>query len=79
MPMVELIRTNDPVLISWLLAALEAEHITPMVLDSHMSILEGSAAAIPRRVMVAPGDEYRAKQVLERADSIGRGDGDPLG
>ena len=66
--MKELVRTNDPVLISWLIAALKAERIEALVLDSHASVLEGSAMAIPRRVMVIDEDLEDAKKVLAAAD-----------
>jgi len=68
MPVKELVRTNDPVLISWLIAALKAERIEALVLDSHASVLEGSAMAIPRRVMVIDEDLEDAKKVLAAAD-----------
>lgn len=71
--MVELVRTNDPVLISWLLAALAAERIEAVVLDAHTSILEGSISAIPRRVMVDDAVLVRAKAVLAAADALRAG------
>ncbi len=72
--MVELIRTNDPVLLSWLTAALRGEDIEAVVLDAHTSVMEGSISAIPRRVMVRDRDLQRAKWVLAEADRIGGGD-----
>ena len=63
--MIELIRTNDPVLISWLAAHLEAEGIGYAVLDAHTSNLEGSIGAIPRRVMILAEDEPAARRVLD--------------
>ena len=65
--MIELLRTNDPVLISWLQALLADENIEAVVLDTHVSVLEGSANAIPRRVMVADEDAPRARQLLEQS------------
>ena len=44
-----------------------AADIEPFVFDGHMSILEGSAGAILRRVMVADSDYERAKRALEEA------------
>ena len=73
MAMVELIRTNEPVLLSWLLAELASTGIKATILDSHTSILEGSISAIPRRVMVDEDDMPRAARVLELANEIGRG------
>jgi len=69
--MVELTRTNDPVLLSWLTAALRGEDIEAVVLDAHTSVMEGSISAIPRRVMVRDRDLQRAKWVLAEADRIG--------
>ena len=76
--MVELVRTNNPVLLSWLLAELAARDIAAVVLDVHTSIVEGSISAIPRRLMVADDDLARARVVLVEADSLGRaGEGAP--
>lgn len=71
--MVELIRTNDPVLLSWLTAALAGARIEAIVLDVHTSILEGSVSAIPRRVMVDDDDLARAKRLVAEADRIAGG------
>ena len=71
--MKELVRTNDPVLLSWLASALAEEGIEALVLDVHTSILEGSAGAIPRRLMVLDEDHARAQRILDDApggDSI---------
>ena len=54
--MIELLRTNDLVLISWITSLLGEEGIEIIVFDNHTSILEGSAFAIPRRVMVHKDD-----------------------
>jgi hypothetical protein len=75
--MIELLRTNDPVLLSWLTVALSREGIDAVVLDTHTSVLEGSAAAIPRRVMVDDDDLARAREVLAVADEIAKGAVDP--
>ena len=63
----ELLRTNDLVFLSWVQALLRAEAILPAVLDSHMSVLEGSTFAIPRRVMVADEALERARRILVEA------------
>jgi hypothetical protein len=65
--MKELVRTNDPVLLSWLTALLRDSGIESHVFDTHMSILEGSAGAIPRRLMVADDDEAAARRLIEQA------------
>jgi len=73
--MVELTRTNDLVLLSWLTARLARENIKVIVLDIHASVIEGSIIAIQRRVMVDDGDLSRAKQLLDQAEAIETGEG----
>ena len=68
--MVELLRSNEPVLLSLMLARLETEGIAAVVLDGHMSILEGSAAAIPRRLMVDEAGFSRAREILQDMEAI---------
>lgn len=65
--MKELLRTNNPVLLSWLVAALSDADIGAVVLDEHTSVLEGSAGAIPRRLMVIDDDHPRAQRILDEA------------
>jgi hypothetical protein len=62
--MKELLRTNDVVKLSWLRALLSDAGIVTLVLDNNTSVLEGSAGAIPRRLMVGDDDHQRAKRVL---------------
>ena len=66
--MKELLRTNDPVRLSWVQALLRASGIDSIVLDQHTSLMEGSIGAIPRRLMVATRDLARAREVLAAAD-----------
>ena len=63
--MIEILKTNDPVLISFVQATLADAGIEALVLDTHASILEGSASAIPRRIMVMDEDLETAKQILK--------------
>lgn len=63
----ELLRTNDPVTLSWLQALLSEAGIDCIVLDAHTSIIEGSIGAIPRRVMVPEEDWERARRLLAEA------------
>jgi hypothetical protein len=65
--MVELIRTNDLVRLSWAEAMLAAAGVETVVLDAHVSAVEGSLGVLPRRLMVAAEDLRRAREVLERA------------
>jgi hypothetical protein len=63
----ELLRTNDVVLISWTEALLRGEGIETFVLDANMSVLEGSAGAIPRRLMVVDEDFPAARRLIDAA------------
>lgn len=65
--MVELLRTNDTVRLSWLVALLADAEIKALVLDHHVSIVEGSIGAIPRRLMVDDDDLAHARRVLDAA------------
>jgi hypothetical protein len=65
--MKELIRSNDPVRLSWLQALLAGAGIETIILDTHTSIIEGSIGAIPRRLMVSVDDHRRACTVLAEA------------
>lgn len=65
--MVEILRSNDPVELSWAQAVLRAVGIEALVLDEHTSVLEGSIGAIPRRLVVADEDAEPARQRLVRA------------
>ena len=62
--MKELLRSNDLVWISWIEAALRDAGIEALLLDAHASVLEGSAVAIPRRLMVVDEDYAAAREVL---------------
>ena len=65
----ELLRSNDLVLMSWIRSVLDAAGIELFVMDTQMSVLEGSANAIPRRVMVEEEDHAEAVRVLKGAQS----------
>jgi Putative prokaryotic signal transducing protein len=63
----ELVRTNNPVLISAIGALLDQASIRYLVLDQNMSVLEGSLGILPRRMMVADGDAEAARTLLTNA------------
>jgi hypothetical protein len=65
--MKELLRTNDPVRLSFVEAMLAAAGIEAVVLDQHTSVIEGSIGAIQRRIMVADHDHARARTMLADA------------
>jgi len=66
--MIELMRSNDPVLISFVGALLTDAEIEHFVADEHMSILDGSIGALPRRVMIDKERLDQARRLLRDAD-----------
>ena len=63
----ELVRTNNAVLISAIEALLNGAEIPHVVLDQHMSVLEGSLGVLPRRVLVADDHAAEARKLLTDA------------
>jgi hypothetical protein len=59
--------SNDPVRLSFLMALLRDAGIGCVMLDGHISVMEGSIGAIPRRLAVADEDEHHARRVLREA------------
>ena len=67
----ELVRTNDPVLITAIEALLKSAQIEHMVVDRNMSVLEGSIGIFPRRILVGEEQLDAARQLLEEAGFAG--------
>ncbi len=65
--MIELLRTNDLVLISRVEAILADADIDFFIADQHMSAMEGSLAFLPRRVLVPTNEADRARAALADA------------
>jgi hypothetical protein len=63
----EIVRTNDIVLVSAVVALLDGAGIHHMVLDQNMSVLEGSLGVLPRRILVPDEQERSARQILQDA------------
>lgn len=66
--MAELVRTNDPVLISVIESLLGGADIPYQVTDRNMSVLEGSIAAIQVRILVPADRETQARELLVDAE-----------
>ena len=60
-------RSNDLVHLSWAQAMLAADGIDCLLLDSHISSVEGGIGAFPRRLLVLDEDRERALWVLANA------------
>ena len=65
--MIELFRSNDPVVISFAQALLKDAGIEHATVDQHMSVMEGSIGILPRRVLVPRQDHESARRVLVEA------------
>jgi hypothetical protein len=65
--LVEILRTNDLVLISVIESILTEERIGYFVADQNMAAAEGSLGFLPRRVMVDAREAARARRVLAEA------------
>jgi hypothetical protein len=65
--MIEIVRTNDLVIISAIEALLRAAGHNPFVADGHISALEGSIGAFQRRIMVPRDEEDQARELLAEA------------
>lgn len=64
----ELMRVNDPVLISYVDALLRGAGFNPVFLDRNMSILEGSLGILPCRVLINEDDWDAARRLIDNAD-----------
>lgn len=63
----ELVRTNDVVLVSAVGALLDGANIHHLVLDSNMSVMDGSLGVLPRRILVHEDDNAAARRLLTDA------------
>ena len=62
-----LLKTNDPVVLSFAANVLEQAGIESVVFDSHASIMDGSMIMVPRRLMVLDEDFTAADRLLRQA------------
>ncbi|MBP2158103.1 MULTISPECIES: DUF2007 domain-containing protein [Asticcacaulis] len=62
--MKEMLRTNNPVLISFVEALLKGLNIRYFVADQAVSASEGSIGLFPRRILVAPEHFDKARDLL---------------
>ena len=62
-----LLLTNDPVVLSFASSLLADAGIEAVVFDQHVSLMEGSIGAFPRRLVVAEDDWAQSARVLREA------------
>ncbi len=60
----EILRTNDPVLLSYARHLLDGQGIGSFVFDQNISAVEGGICAFPRRLMVSGHEEAAARLAL---------------
>ena len=65
--MIELVRTNDLVLISFIESLLGEAGLRFFVADQHMSAIEGSLGFLPRRILVDGDQLEQARRLLSEA------------
>ncbi len=66
-PMVEIVRTNDLVMIGFLQSLLENANIPVLVADMHMNALEGMIGVFPRRILVPDDHVAQARRLIGEA------------
>ncbi|WP_303981975.1 DUF2007 domain-containing protein [Dongia mobilis] len=66
----ELVRSGDPVRLSFLTALLADAGIESLILDTHSSVMQGSLDILPQRLMVADDDLVLAQAVLVQAEQL---------
>ncbi len=64
----ELVRTNDPGLISVIESLLGGADIPYQVTDRNMSVIEGSISAIQVRILVPDDQQAQARELLVDAE-----------
>ena len=65
--MIEILRSIDPVVVSFIQAVLREAGVTFHVADQHMSAVEGGINAFPCRVLVAADEAIEARRLLVEA------------
>jgi hypothetical protein len=66
--MAELVRTNDPALISVIEGLLQSTGVPHQVIDRNMAVIEGSIGVIQARIVVPDDYEEIARELLTEAD-----------
>jgi hypothetical protein len=61
------LKSNNPVILSYAADVLTQAGIDHEIFDTHASIMDGSMAMVPRRLMVADEDFTRAEKLLRAA------------
>lgn len=65
--MLEILRTNDPVLLSFASTVLADGGIETLIADQHISAMEGAIGIFPRRMLVTADCWRQARRLLADA------------
>jgi len=65
--MIELVRTNDPVIISFVESLMRDAGIHCLVADQNMSVMDGSLGILPRRILIEADRADQARRILTDA------------
>lgn len=71
----DVLRTNDLVELSLAMALLKDGDVEHVVMDGHISVLEGTIGIFQRRLMVLDEDYNEARDILIAAEILDSGDG----
>jgi hypothetical protein len=63
----EVLKSNNPVDLSYAQAVLKDAGIPTVMFDDHMSVMDGSMVILPRRLMVSEEDADAAAALLKTA------------
>lgn len=72
-----ILKTNDPVLLSFAKNLLDEAGIGAVIFDESMSIMDGSLGILPRRLVVSDEEEAEARLILK--DGVGEAELEPGG
>ena len=61
------LKSTDPVVLSYATDVLSQEGIESVIFDTHASVMDGSMGFLPRRLMVLDEDFARAETLLREA------------
>ncbi|MEZ5939033.1 MAG: DUF2007 domain-containing protein [Hyphomonadaceae bacterium] len=67
--MIEVLRTNDPVKLSFVMARLQEAGCAPFLADRFMAMAEGGISAFQQRILVPDEDEVVAKRVIRDVEA----------
>lgn len=62
-----IIKTTDPLMVSFVIDLLDQEGVKAFEFDQNFSVMDGSIGIIPRRIMVIDEEMNKARKLLREA------------